>query len=98
MPLTPSTLTRHEVIGLDVTVDTATNPDLAGIAGVVVNETKNMLHIETDTDDVKRVPKQGATFEFVLPTGDRVMVDGRRLIARPARRTEATGGTTWHSD
>lgn len=98
MPLTPSTLTRHELIGLRVTVTNALNADLVAITGRVVNETTQMLHIETAPDTVKQVPKRGTVFEFKLPDGEHVLVEGRRLVARPARRSETRGGTKWHSD
>jgi len=54
-----------------------------------------------------RVPKAVATFEFRLddPVEDGsttdgseaeyVVVDGERLVARPARRTERTGDSPW---
>lgn len=42
-----------------------------------------------------QVPKAVATFEFELPSGDVVTVDGDRLVARPARRTERTGDSQW---
>ncbi|WP_436911780.1 ribonuclease P protein component 1 [Halosimplex marinum] len=51
-------------------------------------------------DRVATVPKAGTTFEFALPAGDtaggeRVTVEGRRLVARPARRTEQSGDSKW---
>jgi ribonuclease P protein subunit POP4 len=51
-------------------------------------------------DRVATVPKAGTTFEFTLPAGDtaggeRVTVEGRRLVARPARRTEQSGDSKW---
>ncbi|MWG35137.1 ribonuclease P protein component 1 [Halomarina oriensis] len=53
-----------------------------------------------------RVPKAVATFEFRLDDVERrsttddsdaeyVVVDGERLVARPARRTERTGDSRW---
>ncbi|WP_129112951.1 ribonuclease P protein component 1 [Halegenticoccus tardaugens] len=81
MPLTPETLTRHELNGLPVRVVDAANPDLVGIAGRVVIETMNTLHVDTgaprarrvlgeDVDAggsrVRQVPKRGTTFEFAL--------------------------------
>ena len=57
-----------------------------------------------------RVPKAVATFEFALPDDDAerrsadgaeddsaryVVVEGERLVARPARRTEHTGNSRW---
>ena len=121
MPLTPETLPRHELVGLDVEVVSASNPDLVGIAGEVVTETTKTLGIEpaeprsadsasgprpraqsrsqTGGDArVSHVPKADATFEFELPRGDQiavVTVEGEKLVARPARRTEQTGDSKW---
>jgi ribonuclease P protein subunit POP4 len=47
MPLTPETLTRHELNGLPVAVVDSPNPDLVGIAGRVVVETMRTLHVDT---------------------------------------------------
>jgi len=92
---TAETVTRNELIGLSARV-LADADDREGIAGEVVRETTNTLGIEAG-DGVRTVPKAEATFAFDLPAG-RVAVDGDRLVGRPARRTEADGGTTWHSD
>jgi ribonuclease P protein subunit POP4 len=111
MPLTPETLARHELVGLDVEVVAASNPDAIGISGAVVMETTQLLTIEGDTR-VWHVPKADATFAFDLPSresearsastsvsGDeprtRVRVDGERLVARPARRTANAGDSKW---
>jgi len=94
MPLTPETLTRHELVGLDVEVVAASNPDLVGISGAVVMETTQLLTIERDTR-VWHVPKEGATFAFDLPSGQTVRVEGERLVARPARRTANAGDSKW---
>ena len=65
MPLTPETLTRHELNGLPVRVVEATNPDLAGIEGRVVAETQGTVSVAS-ADRVRQVPKQGSEFEFAL--------------------------------
>ena len=65
MPLTPETLTRHELNGLPVRVVDAANPDLVGIEGRVVAETRGTLSVAS-ADRVRQVPKQGSTFEFAL--------------------------------
>ena len=95
MPLSPATLRRHELVGLHARVVEADNPALEGIEGRVVDETTNTLLVGGDR--ARQVPKAGTTFSFSLPDGERVVVEGDRLVARPARRNEATGGTTWHS-
>ena len=111
MPLTPETLTRHELVGLDVEVVAASNPDAVGISGRVVMETTQLLTVERDTR-VWHVPKEGATFAFTLDDGQsearsasttvsgdkprtRVRVEGERLVARPARRTANAGDSKW---
>ena len=91
--MTPESLVRHELAGLDVEVEGSPNPDLVGIAGRVVDETTNTVLVATG-DGVKQVPKAEATFRFRLQEAD-VVVDGDRLVARPARRTESNGGSLW---
>ena len=93
MPLTPETLTRHELVGLDVEVVAASNPDAVGISGRVVMETTQLLTIE-GADRVWHVPKDAATFAFDID-GQTVRVDGERLVARPARRTANAGDSKW---
>jgi len=107
MPVTPASLVRHELVGLAVSVDAAANPDLLGIQGEVVLETTKTLGIAREGDSgavdgdrdtgerVSHVPKDGTTFVFTLPSGEDVEVEGRRLVGRPARRTENTGAHTW---
>jgi ribonuclease P protein subunit POP4 len=65
MPLTPETLTRHELNGLRVRVVDARNADLVGIAGRIVVETMRTLHVDCGSR-VRQVPKRGTTFEFAL--------------------------------
>jgi len=91
----PETLPRHELAGLHVRVVEATDSTLAGIEGEVVDETTRTLLVETGASGVTRVPKAVATFEFRLPGSSVVTVEGERLVARPARRTEHTGDTQW---
>ena len=106
--MTPETLARHELAGLDVTVTDASNPDLVGIGGRVRDETMRTLLVAA-SDGVKQVPKAGTTFRFALEerearrdsddgSGQRpraVIVEGDRLLARPARRSETHRGSLW---
>ena len=91
--MTPESLARHELAGLDVTVTDAANPDLIGISGCVRDETMRTLLVAT-SGGVKQVPKAGTTFRFVLETAT-VAVEGDRLLARPALRTETHRGSLW---
>jgi len=85
LPISAKTIIQHELIGLDVEILESTNKNQIGIKGLVVDETKNLISIET-SKGIKRVQKKGATFLFVLPNQERVKVLGDRLIARPEER------------
>jgi len=78
-------LIRHELIGLPVEVVNGSNEFQVGIKGMVVNETKNLLVIETKKE-VKKIQKKGSSFIFKIPSGKRVKVDGKRIAARPEDR------------
>lgn len=80
--ITPKTLIKHELIGLKCKVVRSSNPEIIGIEGTVVDETKNMITIESDKR--RQVPKHDATFQFELEQG--VAVDGKLLIGRPEDR------------
>lgn len=76
-------LRKHELIGLPVVVTEATDRSLVGLHGVVRDETRNTLTVETAKGE-KRVPKHGATFTFEVQGGGRV--EGDDLLFRPEDR------------
>ena len=91
MPLTPETLTRHELIGVPIRVADAPNPDLVGLSGRVVSETMQTFVVATPSGE-KRVPKAGTTFEMaVVPTADQTADDTDEAAA--AGVAEATPDT-----
>ena len=83
--ITAQNILRHELIGLSVRVMHARNSSARGIHGIVVDETRNMLAIDSKKRKVM-IPKNIATFRFDLPSGVRVDVDGARLVAKPENR------------
>ena len=83
--ITPENLVRHELIGLRVTIIGAKNPQIIGTSGRVVDESRNTLTLETRGKE-KRFPKAECIFEFRIPSGKRVRVDGKLLVARPEDR------------
>ena len=85
MPITPENIVRHELIGLKVEVEKATNKYLIGLKGLVVDETYGTLVIETEKGE-KKIQKKGTIFIFHLPNGKRVEVDGGLLVSRPEDR------------
>lgn len=94
MDITPSKLIFHELIGLVADVVEATNPTLKNIRGKVVDETKNMIIVQTKAGQ-SMVPKKGTTFVFQIPArlssehAERyVKVNGNLLLSQPENRTK----------
>jgi len=83
--ITPQDLVRHELIGLEVKVVKSANKQLEGLTGKVVDESRNMLRIETKKGE-KSLVKEQCVFSFRLPSGERVRVDGSLLVSRPEDR------------
>jgi len=88
MPINARNLLRHELIGLKVEVGRSRNRQLIGMRGVVVDETRNTLVVES-RGRRRRLIKDVSAFRFELPDGTVVDVDGRRLVARPEDRIKA---------
>jgi ribonuclease P protein subunit POP4 len=87
MMITPYNVLRHELVGLKAKVIEAAHPGYIGIAGEVVDETKNTLALEVEGVK-KKVPKDGAVFELTLPDKTRVRVDGKLLAERSEERVK----------
>jgi ribonuclease P protein subunit POP4 len=83
--ITPKNLIKHELIGLAVEVADSTNKFQVGIKGMVVDETKNVLTIETEKG-IRKVQKKGSTFIFKISSGKKVKVNGNKIAVRPEER------------
>ncbi len=84
-------IVRHELIGLFAEVEKSSNPFQTGMSGRVVDETRQTLTIET-AKGPKTVAKDQCVFVFSLPSGGRVRVDGKLLVARPEDRIKKKHG------
>ncbi|GAA5843981.1 hypothetical protein JCM11251_005931 [Rhodosporidiobolus azoricus] len=60
-------LVKAEFVGCLLSVKRAKNPSLAGLKGIVLQETQGTFKIVTPRSDVKVLPKQGSIFNLVLP-------------------------------
>jgi len=59
--ITPGNLVYHTLIGLETVVAGSTNPDIVGISGVVVDETRNTLLITTGYSDFSAMKEEAAS-------------------------------------
>jgi len=76
---------RHELIGLDILVSGAANPTQSNLSGRVIDETRNMLAIET-LQGIKRIPKLHSRFQLRLASGELVEIDGSVMVLAPEKR------------
>ncbi|MGV9103507.1 MAG: ribonuclease P protein component 1 [Promethearchaeia archaeon] len=85
MRIQPENIVRHELVGLDAHVTESTDSTLVSRKGQVITESKNILELKTTAGTVK-IPKQTAVFDFTLPDGGVVRVNGKILQGRPEER------------
>jgi len=76
MPIQPSNVVRHELIGL--TAEVVKSRNSAGLKGKIVDESYKTLVING-----KRVFKDAITVTLMLPSKEKVEVEGNLLVARP---------------
>ncbi len=89
-----ATITQNELIGLNAKVTKSTNQDSIGISGKVIDETRNTLIIRHNNDN-KTVPKETTVFQFTLPNGSIVEVEGNAIIGRPEDRVKKKPRRQW---
>lgn len=77
-------LLKIEFIGLEIEVINSKNHSLNGLKGVVVDETKNTLIIETDKG-LKSLLKSQINFGFSYDQ-KKYIVDGTKICFRPEER------------
>jgi len=82
--ITPKNLIKHELIGLEVEIADSTNKFQIGLKGLVVDETKNTLIIETEKC-MKKIQKKGSIFIFKI-SNEKVKVNGNKIAVRPEDR------------
>ena len=87
MTITNETILAHEWIGLQVAIVESFDPGHRGIVGIVRDETKNTIRIETRGRFLK-IPKTGTTFLTTLPTGERLPIQGSKMRFRPEDRVK----------
>ena len=75
----------HEFVGLYVEVIKSKTESLTGISGNIIDETKKTIKIDTGNKE-KIIPKDLCVFQFKLPNGEWVEINGNILLSRPEDR------------
>ena len=82
--ITADNITSHEFIGLDTKIIRSTNPQVVGLNGRIINETKSMFTINTE-NGTKSIAKSTNSWEFSIGGKD-VVVEGIKIAKRPFDR------------
>ncbi|NHI93118.1 MAG: ribonuclease P protein subunit [Candidatus Lokiarchaeota archaeon] len=77
---------QDELIGINVTVVESKDPNLVGIEGKIIDETQNMLIIETENSKIKNIVKEITKFKFKISEQKSVIVNGKIIKGRPEDR------------
>jgi len=93
MKITPS-IVQHEFIGLETKVVSSSNPHVVGISGRVIDETRNTFTI-FHNGKRRFVIKDTTIFDFVMPDGTVVEIDGKVVMGRPENRIKKRPKRLW---
>jgi len=88
--ITIDNITSHEFIGLHTEIIQSSNPQIIGLNGRIVDETKSMFRINTE-NGTKSIAKSKNSWKFSIENKD-VVIDGSKIAKRPFDRI---GGKTW---
>ena len=82
--ITADNITSHELIGLNTEITQSTNPQVVGLNGRIINETKSMFTINTE-NGTKSMAKSTNSWKFSIE-GKEVIVNGSKIAKRPFDR------------
>ena len=85
--ITAQNITSHEFIGLNTEIAQSTNPQVVGLNGRIVDETKSMFRINTEKG-IKSIPKSTNNWKFSIDNQD-VIVEGSKITKRSFDRIGA---------
>jgi len=88
--ITIDNITSHEFIGLHTEITQSSNPQIIGLNGRIVYETKSMFRINTK-NGIKSIAKSKNSWKFSIENQD-IVIDGSKIAKRPFDRI---GGKAW---
>ena len=82
--ITAYNIRSHEFIGLDTEITRSTNPQVIGLNGRIINETKSMFTINTE-NGMRSVAKSTSEWKFSIQNKD-IIINGNKISKRPFDR------------
>ena len=77
-------LAVSEMIGLHARIVESTNKEIVTKNGVIIDETKSMFTLNTETGD-KKFPKENSKWEFDF-NNEKITLDGKQIAKKPHDR------------
>ena len=85
--ITVDNITSHELIGLRTEIVESSNPQIIGLNGTIIDETKSMITIST-VNGTKMISKSNNSWKFLIDDKD-VILNGSKIAKRPFDRIGA---------
>ena len=82
--ITTDNIRSHEFIGLDTEITESSNPQVIGLNGRIINETKSMFEIDTE-NGMRSIAKSTSSWKFSIQNKD-IIVNGSKIAKRPFDR------------
>ncbi len=82
--ITADNITSHEFIGLHTEIVQSSNPQIIGLNGRIIDETKSMFRINTE-NGIKSIAKSKNSWKFSIENQD-IVIDGSKIAKRPFDR------------
>ena len=85
--ITAENIALHELIGLRAEIVESSNPQIIGLNGTIIDETKSMITIKT-VNGTKMIAKSNNSWKFSIDNKD-VVLNGSKISKRPFDRIGA---------
>lgn len=85
--ITAENIASHELIGLRTEIVESSNPQIIGLNGTIIDETKSMIIINT-VNGTKMISKSNNSWKFLIDNKD-VILNGSKIAKRPFDRIGA---------
>jgi RNase P/RNase MRP subunit p29 len=94
MPISNENVRAHEFIGRELTITKSHDPTLLGLSGIVRDETRNTLQVESD-GRLLTIPKTGTVFNLKSENGQIFTIVGDEVSFRPEDRIKKGLARQW---
>ena len=85
--ITAENIALHELIGLRAEIVESSNPQIIGLNGTIIDETKSMITIKT-VNGTKMISKSNNSWKFLIDDKD-VVLNGSKIAKRSFDRIGA---------